>query len=159
MGIAVKDLILQGAVTLGWARYHLWGALARWRLGPSALTGNSLAVGLVGFSLHLLMGVLWALLWSTLFSLLRRGTRREPRIPRAARARVPWSPLDNWVIAALANTMVIWTGWGITFPLLGLGPAPWEEGAQTALITFLSDLGYSLVAAKAIVDTPYPAVS
>lgn len=44
-GIVAKDLILQGAVAAGWARYDLWGVLARPFLGGAPVPFASWAVG------------------------------------------------------------------------------------------------------------------
>ncbi|HHY95664.1 MAG TPA: hypothetical protein GX513_11765 [Firmicutes bacterium] len=128
-GIAVKDLILQGAVALGWARYNLWAVLAqRYSLAPTA---GFLSQAVVGLSLHVAIGVMWALLWA---GVLRTGCFAN----------------FGWVMLGLANTVVIWMGWGITFPLLRLGPAPWSLGFSTTIITLFSDLGYSLVTARGL---------
>ncbi|MEW5934059.1 MAG: hypothetical protein AB1816_10785, partial [Bacillota bacterium] len=90
-----------------------------------------------GFLVHLAMGVVWA----GLVELLRPWWTSwwtpvlGPRPTRFA------------LLLGLANTWVIWTGWGLTFPALGLGPAPWALGPITTAITLASDLAYSLVLA------------
>lgn len=130
-GIAVKDLILQGAVALGWARYNLWAVLAqRHSLAPTAGL-PPLSQAAIGLALHLAVGVMWALLWA---EVLRAG----------------YFVNFGWVTLGLVNTVVIWTGWGIAFPLFHLGPAPWSLGSPTTTITLLSDLGYSLVTAHGL---------
>ncbi|MEW5935383.1 MAG: hypothetical protein AB1816_17535, partial [Bacillota bacterium] len=126
LGIVAKDLILQGAVAAGWARYDLWAVLARPILGGAMVPFTaSWAVAVTGFLLHLAMGAVWA----GLVELLR-----------------PWwtpvlgpRPTRFALLLGLANTWVIWTGWGLTFPALGLGPAPWALGPITTTITLASD--------------------
>jgi len=130
LGIVAKDLILQGAVAAGWARYDLWAVLARPILGGAMVPFTaSWAVAVTGFLLHLAMGVVWA----GLVELVRPW----------------WTPMLARFPAALAlmNAAVIWTGWGLSFPALGLGPAPWALGPITTAITLASDLAYSLVLA------------
>ncbi|MBC7340719.1 MAG: hypothetical protein H5U04_12875 [Firmicutes bacterium] len=131
-GIVAKDLILQGAVAAGWARYDLWAILARPLLGGEMVPFTiSWSVAATGFLLHLAIGMVWA----GLVELARPWW-----LPLLARSRGA-----AWL--ALVNTAVIWTGWGLGFPALGLGPAPWALGPLTTAITLASDLAYSLVLA------------
>lgn len=138
-GILAKDLILQGAVAAGWARYDLWAVLAKPLLGgPPVPFTAAWPVALIGFLIHLAVGVVWA----GLVELAR-----------------PWWILlvgrHGGALAAL-NTIVIWTGWGLSFPALGLGPAPWALGPATTAITLASDVAYSLVMGRQLVAHPAP---
>ncbi|MEW6397853.1 MAG: hypothetical protein AB1503_01610 [Bacillota bacterium] len=129
-----KDLILQGAVAAGWARYDLWAVLARPLLGGDVVPFTAAwSVAVTGFLLHLAIGVVWA--------------------EFVELARPWWIPLvrRHPAVLALVNTVLIWTGWGLSFPAVGLGPAPWALGPITTAITLASDLAYSLVLSRQLV--------
>jgi len=121
-GIVAMDAILILGRAAGWVRSNLLSSLA----SPFTTRGiaSSPSGMILGFVIHVLLGALWAVLFTAVI--------------RAFRSR-------HNVIAGIINGLLIWLLWGVLFPPLGLGPAPWNLGTSTTAFTLASTLAYGLI--------------
>lgn len=121
-GVAVMDAILLLGRAGGWVRSNLLAALA----SPFTTPGVSASASgmILGFVIHVILGAIWA----TLFTGLVRAFRSRHN-----------------VIAGIINGLVIWLLWGILFPPLGLGAAPWNLGTSTTAFTLVASLAYGII--------------
>lgn len=122
VGIVAMDAILLLGRAGGWVRYNLLSSLA----SPFTTRGVAFSPSgmILGFVIHILVGAVWALLFTAVI--------------RAFRSR-------HNVIAGVINGLLVWLLWGILFPPLGLGSAPWNLGTSTTAFTLAASLAYGLV--------------
>lgn len=126
-GIVASDLILTVARASGGMKVNLLAGLAN--LVAAKWVSNTPSGMILGFVLHLLAGVLWALIFAS--------------VVRALHSR-------HNLIAGAINGLLLWLLWGLVLPPLGITPAPWAAGTATTVFSLLAILSYGLAVGYAV---------
>lgn len=120
-GIAAMDIILGIGRSAGLVKLNLLGGLAD--LVSTGGIAYSTSGAILGFVIHLLAGVLWALLFAVIARKLHSGHN---------------------LILGLINGLVVWLLWGLILPPLGITPQPWSLGTPNTIMTLIASLVYGL---------------
>lgn len=120
-GIAAMDIILGAGRRAGLVKLNLLGGLAG--LISTRGVAYSASGGILGFVIHMLIGVLWALI----FALGVRNFRSRHNL-----------------VLGIINGLLIWLLWGLILPPLGITAQPWSLGISTTIITLLASLAYGV---------------
>lgn len=118
-GIIAMDIILGIGRSAGLVKLNLLGGLAD--LVTTQGVAYSTSGTILGFVIHLLIGVLWALV----FAIAVRNLHSRHNI-----------------ILGVINGLVVWLFWGLLLPLLGITPQPWSLGTSTTIMTLIASLAY-----------------
>ena len=119
-GITAMDIILGIGRSAGLVQLNLLGGLADLVSTSSSLFYQRRNLG---FVIHLLTGVLWALL----FAVVVRNLHSRHNL-----------------ILGLINGLVVWLLWGLILPPLNISPQPWSLGTPNTIITLIASLVYGL---------------
>lgn len=120
-GIALMDIILGIGRSAGLVKLNLLGGLAN--LVSASGVAYSTSGAILGFVIHLLAGVLWALL----FAVVVRNMHSRHNL-----------------ILGLINGLVVWLLWGLILPPLEITPQPWSLGTPNTIVTPIASLAYGL---------------
>jgi uncharacterized membrane protein YagU involved in acid resistance len=115
------DIILGIGRSAGLVQLNLLGGLAD--LVSTGGVAYSTSGAILGFVIHLLAGVLWALL----FAVIVRNLHSRHNL-----------------ILGLINGLVVWLLWGLILPPLGITPQPWSLGTPNTIMTLIASLVYGL---------------
>lgn len=118
-GIVAMDIILGIGRSAGLVKLNLLGGLAD--LVSTGGVAYSTSGAILGFVIHLLIGVLWALI----FAIIIRNLHSRHNI-----------------ILGVMNGLVVWLFWGLLLPPLGITPQPWSLGTPNTIMTLLASLAY-----------------
>ena len=121
LGTSAMDIILGIGKTSGLVRLNLLGGLAD--LVSTRSIAYSTSGTILGFVIHLLAGVLWALVFATTIRNLH--SRHN-------------------LILGIINGLLVWLLWGLVLPPLGITPQPWSLGTSNTIVTLLACLTYGL---------------
>jgi uncharacterized membrane protein YagU involved in acid resistance len=127
VGVIVADAILYLGRAAGWMQINILSSLAS--LFTTQGIASSTSGMILGFVIHLLLGIAWAIIFTAIILAFR--SRHN-------------------IVAGVVNGLIVWLIWGLLFPPLGLGPGPWNMGTATTMITLLSALSYGLIVGYAV---------
>lgn len=127
VGVIVSDAILYLGRAAGWMQINILSALAS--LFTTQGIASTLSGMILGFVIHLLLGIAWAIIFTAIILAFR--SRHN-------------------IVAGVVNGLIVWLIWGLLFPPLGLGTGPWNMGTATTIITLLAALSYGLIVGYAV---------